>query len=316
MNNQNLIFCINKQKIKSKLTQQIKFFSVQEISALDGPCEIEVSCTKFNCYFKRSNVKKLYVFLSAVGKSSVKYPQFHRVAWTDIYDGCCLCIDDPTREEINFAPSFYFGKCTDNYLDKIQIIVQNISNCFDIPSHNIFFIGSSNGGFASLYLANQFTNTNAIVLNPQFNIPLYFITEKSIGDMELFQKKIGIDFKDVNFKKRLNVESILYNMKSNFIIAVNLQARCDLEQISYIFKKINFEIKEGVYKFNNCTFVLYRINTKNPHLAQPDENFTRFLEFFTHKFDQDLIDIANLFSNLTKKIYQLQDVLNQTKIKE
>ena len=225
-------------------------------------------------YFRLSenNSNELYIFLSAIGFNPGKpYPLFQRISWESIFSGNILCIDDPTRFEIDFAPCFYFGSANNNCLDQIQNIIKNISRIYNIENSKIYFISSSNGGFASLYLANKFPRSICIALNPQLDVDLYLEKQAKI-----FYNKLNINSNE--YKERLNLYYLI-DTKAFIVIFSNIKCKKDKIQIDNFCKanSINYNIGLNRIK-DNIFLIVTNINAIDPHLVQPNALFCNFIK--------------------------------------
>ena len=283
----------------NSLTIEPKCISVDEISSdTFGRLKISIGSTKFETLFVPSETKKLYVNLTAIGKVETEYPKFTRVSWCDKFDGNFICFDDPTRDELKIAPAFYFGNEKENYLEYLQKIIEKITSVNNIPSENVTFFSSSNGGFASLYLADKIPGSRVIALCPQVDAIKWA--------NNTFCKQLKFD--ENEYKDRLQVYRILKNTQSHFFIFSNISGWSDKAQMECLYKEAGVEFKSGVYQLApNVRCMLAEIDAPVPHLAQPAELFVRYIEnTMTEPITEEVMTFYNLYLKEMEEIYAEQ----------
>ena len=255
----------------------------------DGLNDFVMANRTIHSYFRRRDSHELIIFLSAVGLKGKPYPIFHRVSWENHFDGNILCFDDPTRNEIDFAPCFYFGDAQHNLLEQINAIVCKIAQNLNIKNKDIFIISSSNGGFAAMYLANKILDSTCIALCPQFDVDLFFDGNK------LFYSKLNINRDD--YLHRLNLFDVIDNDRSKFIIYSNIMCPSDKIQIDSFCSShgISYKIGLNIIK-SNFFLIISKINAVHPHTAQKD----RLL----------INDFIDVYLQLLKSYYE-QELCNQ-----
>jgi len=260
------------------LTQTPKEITCNDItSKTSGRLSITIGETKFESVLIPSGTKKLYVFLSAVGKKAV-YPIFNRISWCDKFDGVCLFLDDPTRYEFNFAPAYYFGSASNHYLRYVLEIVNRLAEVYGITNEDITFISSSNGGFAALWLSDLIKNSRCFSFCPQIDV-VDFVTNK----LKISKESIDV--------KRLSLKHILQNKSSHFFIYSNIRSQFDKTNMEYLFGYVNQDVKLGISNLTpNLTVLVVDIPGKDPHAVQPDKFFTYYLsnDYYYHPNDQQL----------------------------
>ena len=251
------------------LTKQKKCISIDDINKdTSGLLQIKVENTNFEGCLIPSQEKKLYVFLAGYNCGD-NYPEFKRISWCDKFVGYKLFMDDPTRVEKHFSPSYFFGDKDKNYLEYVQQIILKIVSVNKIPKKNIVFIASSNCGFASLYLADRMPRTKCIALNPQIDLRL--LCGKSFG------RAMDIDVNDIKYFDRLNVSRILENRKSKFFIFFNMLSDMDKVQAELIFKQKPVPL--GLTKLSrHCQVLCGTVDAVDRHMVQPDEYFCSVIE--------------------------------------
>lgn len=80
---------------KKLLSLDPKNCSLEEICFnLNGLFHIDLNKVAFECFLKKSETLRLFVFYSAGGRSN-KDTKFNRLTWSSFLDGFCLYIEDP-----------------------------------------------------------------------------------------------------------------------------------------------------------------------------------------------------------------------------
>ncbi|MGE6630253.1 glycosyl transferase family 2 [Bacillus sp. NPDC077027] len=112
----------------------------------------------------------------AVNRDKIKPPVFHRHSWAEEINCSTIYINDPT---LYLGPlNIGWGQGVENhfYIESIAKILKKLSSLLNIEEKNIYFYGSSCGGFISLYLSAYFKSSTAIVNNPQTNVMNYYMS--------------------------------------------------------------------------------------------------------------------------------------------
>lgn len=267
--------------------------------------------TTIKSFFVYDDYKKIFVFLTAVGTLRNNYPIFHRISWHDKFKGIKLYFDDPTRAEINFAPCFYFGNKKNNYLSLIKEIIQKIQVKYGVSNSDITFISSSNGGFAGIYLADQFLGSSCISFCPQLDVEL-FVGE---SNFKKFKEMTGIGAGDIDseISQRLNLYRVATKPRtssvchsSKYIIYSNIACLSDKNQIDYLCKSINFKYEMGLNKVNdNFYLIIVSMHNIDPHTVQPDVDFCSYLsKYFWSDSDDRKAEFVKYFINMMSSYNQ------------
>lgn len=94
-------------------------------------------------------------------------PYFHRWSWN--FNESTIWYNDPTRYlSIDLPGAWGVGLNDDYYLRNIGEIIVKLVHRLNMTEKNLFFYGSSMGGFTSLQLATMFRESTAIADIPQF----------------------------------------------------------------------------------------------------------------------------------------------------
>lgn len=128
-------------------------------------------------FFVRINKKssKLLILGSGAYKpSTMTLPVFQRHSWIDELEESMIFYNDPTLYLDHLMLGWGFGDLKEHYLKNISMILKDLSDFFNYKNENIFYYGSSAGGFMSLMLASMMKSSTAIVNNPQTKVTNYY----------------------------------------------------------------------------------------------------------------------------------------------
>src|SRR5699024_4576952 len=94
-------------------------------------------------------------------------PIYMRSSWIDEIEASCIFLDDPTVHKENMRLGWGQGTEEHFALEEIAIILEKLFEKFKFENENIFFYGSSAGGFMSAYYSILIKGSTAIINNPQ-----------------------------------------------------------------------------------------------------------------------------------------------------
>ncbi|RCW77400.1 glycosyl transferase family 2 [Saliterribacillus persicus] len=128
-----------------------------------------INSVKYEYFIRlKSKSEKLLILGSGAYKpSAMSLPVFQRHSWIDDLDDSMIFYNDPTLYLDRLMLGWGFGDRDTHYLEKISEIINIIKDRINIQNENMFFYGSSAGGFMSLILAASIKGATAIVNNPQ-----------------------------------------------------------------------------------------------------------------------------------------------------
>lgn len=227
---------------------------------------VNIENVDYECLFlPKSESNKLFVNLSGGRKKRHAYPYFLRWKYGNRLNGHILCIEDPMQSnEKNNCVKWYYGTKDSCYLHKVLEIVKKASHDLNIPPENIYFLGSSGGGYAALFLANLLDGSNAIAMSPQTVLKNW-----GVSSLEYFRTK-GIDITNRNDRYNRNYLK-LTNKKSVFFIVVNVNSYKDYDRQFIPFCKINNIIPQyGIYQQNNVITWSHASDGFNLHGSNPE----------------------------------------------
>ena len=246
----------------------------------------------FECIF--SNVyrgyDKLYVFFSHGGGRSNE-SLFHRWTWYRYLPGITIHIEDPMYKIYpNLKTGWFYGDVEHPYLLYLIDFVQKFAEVFTIEKKNIIFIGSSAGGYASLYCGDKIEGSISIAMNPQIRL-------QKRKDVKLFQETTGISLKEQDKYNRNNLSYILKNTETKFFISVNMESKGDFEvQLPFLTNKLKVPLRYPLTEIRNFFIFLNKIPIVNPHHACLLGNMIPFVEGIVRgDFTRDCKEYVSLF---------------------
>ena len=269
-------------KDKSILSQEAIESSVDDFLIFQDQCRYRVISdgVKFELLLIRNNSDKLYVSLTSnVHKF---YPRFMRWSYAKFLKSNFLCIDDPMFETYRGkCHRWYYGTSDKSYLLAMIPIILNVISLLKIKNENVIFLGSSAGAYASLYLANRISGTNAFALSPQI-VPGMWRNGKYLRK---FEKELGINLLGDDVFDRNKI--LLTNTWGRFFIAYNYCSAPDRVQLDYLCKNQNInEIKYGITKHRNIFLWIHLTDGYKKHSNNPE-----LIELFILQWllDQDIL---------------------------
>lgn len=213
---------------------------------------------------KKYNNKLVIFSNGAVDTSKKEPPVFMRETWHDKFDASCIFIDDKTIHDKNLAIGWGIGTEDRHYLNDYVEIVKKVSENIYVLDENIFYYGSSAGGFMSIAMASMHRGTVAIANNPQAYVYNYFTSSVNRLYEEIFTEKDPNIIKS-KYSTRLSLTAIFKstrNIPKTFYMQ-NRLCKMDMNQQLYPFWKT---IEKLGIKSNKINFILYNneISQHNP----------------------------------------------------
>jgi hypothetical protein len=128
----------------------------------------------FYFYLNYKKGKKIIIALPGATDRNKKFYNFQRHTWSASLECSFMSVLDPTVTKENELSIGWFQGKKDNYaLDSFISILKSLLVRNNIKESDIVFFGSSAGGFVSLHLANHFTKSTIVAINPQIYLYNY-----------------------------------------------------------------------------------------------------------------------------------------------
>ena len=212
----------------------------------EGRFEVLCHDVAFDCLYKSSSSKRMFVFLNGGGVSpSAVLPIFKRWSYYKYLDGCILNIADPMYKKYKgqkLDTAWYYGSEDEAYLEYIIEIVLKIAKVKSLRNQDIVFFGSSAGGYAGLYCGCKIQGSNIIAINPQIRLTDYnnYKDLANILGVDLYQKD-KFDRNDIS-------DLIINNKLSKIVLIENCRSQWDMGQLFYLCSKLkpNPQMKYGI----------------------------------------------------------------------
>lgn len=132
---------------------------------------IDIENFQYHLNYKIIPNQPLFILLNGAINRDVKAPPcFQRSNWAKELNLSYISINDPLTLISDVSLAWYLGTENHNVIEKISMIIESAHLNIKFTYSNLYFYGSSGGGFAAIKLAALFQGTTAIVLNPQINI--------------------------------------------------------------------------------------------------------------------------------------------------
>lgn len=111
---------------------------------------------------------------SALTRSAVELPHFHRWTWLHDLEASGLVLSDPTLLlDDHLDGGWWFGTPTRDYVVEAVAVISEIVRALGLRNEDVVFYGGSLGGFSSLMMAACLPGARAVVDNPQVDLRRY-----------------------------------------------------------------------------------------------------------------------------------------------
>ena len=221
----------------------------------------------------------LFVIFGGSKAKDTPYPGFFRWSYYKFIDCYVLNIADPMFQEYSdLTLGWYYGTKNTSFVYLVSKIVKKIAFELSIQTHNIYFFGSSGGGYVSLYISNFFDNSTHIAINPQIVLDK-FPTYPS------FKKITGINLScNDPYKRNLLIDIIKEKIQvNNYFIVQNFNASHDINfHLIPLLKSLDFSsFQIGLNKKFN--FLLWLYDCIGGHSEQGDQLIFTYVLYFAKK---------------------------------
>ena len=225
----------------------------------------------------KDNTENLIVLGSGAHdpKKGDKPPIIQRHSWINDFDESLIYYNDPTLYLGEMNLGWGYGTHERHYIEEISIILKEIFIKNSVRNENVFFYGSSGGGFMSAMLACLVKGSTAIVNNPQTIVTNYFkplvkkmydaVYDDNSSDFKSFiTSRVNlIEF----FKLNQYVPHIVYTQ--------NLASKHDIERHLTPFIKELSQLDDKL--FSGKINMQYYMNKKQGHNPLDKEDTLKFI---------------------------------------
>lgn len=225
-------------------------------------------------YLRRRAEQLLVLSNGAVDPKKKTPPIYMRSSWVEELPGSLIFIDDPTLHGTNLKLGWGQGTDGTFFLENIASFIDKLSNRLKYKRENIYFYGSSAGGFMSMMYATMLKGSKAIVNNPQTNVLKYH--EASVKPLLLHS--YGTDDKDKvmeEFPQRVYVVEAFKYYGNIPVIYYFQNKKCDTDMRKHLTPLIvdMQKEKQNIKKL----YVQHYFNKAAGHNPIPKEGTIRLL---------------------------------------
>lgn len=210
----------------------------------------------------KNNSKKLVVFSNgAYDLSKNTPPVFMRASWVEEMNYNALFIDDKTVHNNGLRIGWGVGTKDRHFLIDYSQIVKKVTKELNIIDKDIYYFGSSQGGFMSMALSAMHEGTTAIVNNPQTYVDNYH--ERAVNALynTIFPEKSRKDIL-IEYADRISITTIFrkYRTPRTFYYQNRLCTSDMRNHLSPFLRRLDrYNIDSS-----NINFILYN-NKKDGH---------------------------------------------------
>ncbi|UBH13863.1 glycosyl transferase [Macrococcus armenti] len=263
-----------------------------------------------NFYIKlalKETSDKLVVFSNgAIDPSKKKPPLFMRSNWVEDMTYSAVFIDDKTIHNSPLRIGWGVGNKNRHYLIDYSIIAKKISHVLRIKDENVYYFGSSAGGFMALGLATFHKDATAIVNNPQTDVMKYY--EKSYK--ALFQRVFrNMEIDEVNklYRKRLSLIE-MFKTEAYVPKAFYFQNKmCRTDMVNHL-NPMKAGFKDIGLSDESIRYVLYEDEIRG-HNPPTKENTLKYIDMVVYEKGLEADD-AFLFLNEYKPVEETNDLVD------
>lgn len=266
-----------------------RYDSLDEIkkTKVDGKFSINVSGYQFDGFYHYGGEKFLYVVFCGArtsGGAMAPIPQYPRWSYYSIIEklgGSFLCFSDPMFVKYpTLKLGWFYGDEKVSGIAESLKIVEAISKRDHIDEQNIYFYGSSGGGYASLYAASLWPGSLAVAINPQLFIQDYIHTNH-------FIETTGIDLHRLDPLKRNDLlKQIQTHDYSKYLILFNVCSTYDMKQYAYpLISYFDLKLDSIIADKENLGLWLYECaGAPEPHTSFETKSIFYFIYFIANRF--------------------------------
>lgn len=221
------------------------------------------------------NNEKLMVFSNgAVNRDKKEPPLFMRSSWHEEVNANCIFIDDKTIHNSNIPIGWGVGPRDRHFILDYVMVVKKIAGLINIRNKDIFYYGSSAGGFMSILMSVEHKFTTAIANNPQTSVMRYRERHRRLLFNKVF-KGMSEDEIVKEFGERISLIDAINN--ENYVPRIyylqNALYEFDMEQH---FNPFVDEMKNSGLSTRKITYILYN-NEKLGHDPLPKNETLKYI---------------------------------------
>lgn len=256
---------------------------ISDIQAIDFPFNVPLKIkysTKnfdYNLLVKSNKNYDQLVVLSngAINREKKVPPVFMRSSWLNEINANLIFIDDGTIHNTNLSLGWGQGNTDEFILETYSNIIKEIMTCLTIQDEEVYYFGSSAGGFMSLILSAMHISSSAIVNNPQTDITTYYEAHAN----PLLERVYGsnpVNYQ--NYKHRINVVDA-FNYYGNVPNVYYIQNQFSAHDIRCHVNPFIKQMKEEDLSIENIIFINYYDEEKghNPTSESSTLNYLNLL---------------------------------------
>lgn len=214
----------------------------------------------FLIVLKKHSEKLLVLSNGAIDPKRSKPPVYMRSKWSDEFDASHIFLDDPTIHKNKLRIGWGQGAEDEFVLEVYSEIIKLLTKKIAVEDKNVYYYGSSAGGFMSMILSSMHEESNTIVNNPQTDVIKYVesaskpLIENVYGDVEYAYK---------NYAHRLDVIKAFkyYGYTPNILYVQNRLCSPDMQKHYFPYMQKYSKAKLDMEK----TSTLFYHNKKAGH---------------------------------------------------
>lgn len=188
----------------------IKIKNISELKKIkikfNTKTEIHYTSDNFEYCFlvrlRRFTNKLLVLSNGAIDPKRSKPPVFMRSKWSDDFDGSQVFLDDPTIHKDKLRIGWGQGSEEEFVLEVYSEIIKTLTARLKYLDKDVYYYGSSAGGFMSMVLSSMHNDSNVIVNNPQTDV-IKYVESASKPLIELVYG--NVDYAYEHYAHRLDV---------------------------------------------------------------------------------------------------------------
>ena len=290
-------------KTDYEIPQEREVYDFYDLKAdmLHDRFAVKYNKTVFECLLTLTEPSSEYmvVYLSNAtrkkvnGEWNLKYPTFNRWSYFPFCNCNVLTIADPMLQEYDeLELGWFYGNKEESYLEYISKIVKNIKKLLSI--RKIIFFSSSAGGYATLAIAQFFSGSIHLAINPQICLQDFPYAKE-------FERITGIDLlaKD-KFHRNEVIKIIKEKIDCKFVIFQNGSVEHDCDKHLFPLcralgiNKLNIGLNFYDY------FAVWMYNAAGGHNAQGSQlHYTYMVHLIKQMMNDDYIP-----SDFEKTVYK------------